>query len=349
MRSALLALFAVFWLAGWGSAAQAAPLGDATILIYHHFGDQRYPTTNVEMKAFRAQLAYLAEQRYHVMPLAELVQHLREKTPLPPKTVVITIDDGYRTVYSSAWPLLRQYGFPFTVFLYTEGLERGYANYLTWAQVREMQTAGVDFQDHSYFHHRLANRPPGMDEAGWRSWIREDLSRSRAVFTARLGQSPRFFAIPYGEYNSLVLEEAQKLGYQAILTQDGGSVSSDTDVNRIPREPILGREWATLPHFKEVLERVDLPLAGLEPGLVPLTDRTPVRFAARIVHPERYLPESFGIYVSEFGWAKARRQGDLVYLDNQRPLTRRLNRVMISAREKESGRTAAHFWLLPPP
>lgn len=327
-----------------GSPAQAN--GSATVLIYHHFGDARYPTTNVELAAFREQLAYLAAQHYHVIPLAELVKLLREKKPLPEKTVVITIDDGYRTIHSNAWPLLKQYGFPFTVFLYTEGLERGYSNYLTWEQVREMQRQGVDFQDHSYFHHRLANRPGNADETAWRASIRDDLARSRAVLAARLGQSPRFFAIPYGQYNTLVLDEAKKLGYEAILTQDGGAVGPDTDPLLLPREPILGREWATMPHFKEVLGRVDLPLTALEPGLAPLLNRRPARIGARITHPERYDPESFGIYVSERGWAKARLRNGVVAIDNQQPLVRPTNRVMISAKEKASGKSAVRFWLL---
>lgn len=331
--------------AGNGAGAQS-PTGNATVLIYHHFGDARYPTTNVDLAAFRAQLAFLAAEHYHVIPLAELITRLREKRPLPAKTVVITIDDGYRTIYTKAWPLLKQYGFPFTVFLYTEGLERGYANYLTWAQVKEMQAAGVDFQDHSYYHHRLANRPSGKDESAWRASIRDDLARSRAVLKTRLGQPPRFFAIPYGQYNTLVLDEAKKLGYEAILTQDGGAVGPDTDPLFLSREPILGREWATMSHFREVLARVDLPLASLEPGITPLVNRNPGRIGARISHPERYDPESFGIYVSERGWAKARLDGDLVAIANQRPLVRPMNRVMVSAKEKAGGRIAVRFWML---
>lgn len=328
------------------SGLAASSSGDATILIYHHFGDSRYPTTNVEMTAFARQMEYLAENGYRVLPLAEVVAMLRDRKPLPAKAVVITIDDGYRTVYSKAWPLLRKHNFPFTVFLYVEGLERGYSNYLTWEQVREMQAAGVDFQDHSYSHHRLADRPAGMDDRAYRKWIAADLARGRSLLTARLGRLPRFFAIPYGEYNSIVLEEAKKAGYEAILTQDGGSVGDLSDHFLLPREPILGREWATLPHFRTVLERVDLPLADLAPSLAPPLARKPARFGARIVTPERYLPDSFGIYVSELGWTRARLENGVVSMANNRPLTRRLNRVMISARERETGRTAVRFWLL---
>jgi len=324
----------------------APPAGDATILIYHHFGDNRYPTTNVEMTAFAQQMAYLAEHGYKVLPLAEVVALLRQGRPLPPRSVVITMDDGYRTIYSKAWPLLRKHNFPFTVFLYVEGLERGYSNYLTWEQVREMQAAGVDFQDHSYSHHRLADRPANMDDKAYRRWVGADLARGRSLLAARLGRAPGFFAIPYGEYNSIVIEEARKAGYEAVLTQDGGSVGDLSDRFLLPREPILGKEWATLSHFRTVLERVDLPLADFAPSLAPPLARKPARFGARVIEPERYLPDSFGIYVSELGWARARLENGVVSMANNRPLARRLNRVMISARERESGRTAVRFWLL---
>lgn len=323
--------------------------GDATIFIYHHFDDDRYPTTNVSLENFKEQMAYLADNNYKVIPLAELVDLLVTKKRLPEKVAVITIDDGYKTIYNNAWPVLKKHGFPFTVFLYVEGIERGYKNYLTWDQIKEMQAAGVDFQDHSFSHHYLADKPVGLNEEEYRTWIKKDLARGASILTVKLGKRPRFFAIPYGEYNRIVIEEAKKVGYDAIFTQDGGSVSSDTDTAMISREPILGNDWSQLKHFKNVLERVDLPIDNLEPSLEPLTNSTPSTFGARLLYPDRYNKGSFGIYVSELGWQKAQIEGDHVYIENTKPLTRKLNRVMINAKERGSGRTALRFWLLVKP
>lgn len=320
--------------------------GDATILIYHHFGDDRYPTTNVPLKNFQEQMAYLAENNYKVIPLAELVDMLTEKKPLPEKVTVITIDDGYRTIYTNAWPVLKKYGFPFTVFLYVEGIERGYKNYLSWEQIKEMQAEGVDFQDHGFSHHRLANKPKNMNEEEYRTWIRKDLAKGASILAVTLGKKPRFFAIPYGEYNRIVIEEAKKVGYDAIFTQDAGSVSNDSDIFMVPREPILGLDWVSITHFETVLKRVDLPVSDMEPSPGFFPDLTPPRFGARITYPDRYIKDSFGIYVSESGWKKARFEGDFVYIDNTSPLVRKQNRIMISAREKDTGRAAVRFWLL---
>lgn len=320
--------------------------GDATIFIYHHFGDSRYPTTNVPVENFRAQMRYLAENNYRVIPLAQLVESLKNKRPLAPKTAVITIDDGYKSVYTEAWPILKAFDFPFTVFLYVEGIERGFRNYLTWEQIREMQAAGVGFEDHSYSHMRMADWPQGLTEEEYRQWIKADLVSSITVLRERLNRRPRYFAIPYGEYNSIVMEEAKALGYEAIFTQDPGSVSDDTDIFFVPREPILGRDWSTLDHFVKVLKRVDLPLDSMVPSIDPLRRKLLPAFGARVLHPERYRPESFGIYVSELGWQRATWKGDQVVISNDIPLSRRSNRVMVSAVEKESGRVAVRFWLL---
>ncbi len=323
--------------------------GGATVYLYHHFGDERYPTTNVDMDQFRQQMAYLADNNYNVISLAKLVTKLRKDRPLPPRTVVITVDDGYRTTYTKAWPVLKKHDFPFTVFLYVEGLEKGYANYLTWEQVEEMAAARVDFQDHGYSHHRMADWPGEMGEAEYRRWIGDDLRLGQEILERRLKQKPSFFAIPYGEYNHIVLEEAEKIGYEAILTQDGGSVSDATDPLMITREPILGQNWSTMEHFREVLERVDLPFTDMTPGLQPLAENPPARIGARLLYPERYLPGTIGVYVSELGWQQAEVEGDFAYIENDTPLTRRINRVMISAREKDTGRTALRYWMLSNP
>lgn len=329
--------------------AQPSSTGDGpgvTILIYHRFGESKYPSTNVSEERFREQMAYLMMNNYQVISLADMVEAIREQTPLPDKAVVITIDDGYRSTYEVAWPILQSFGFPFTVFLYVEGVERNFPGYLNWEEIRELQAAGVDFQDHSYFHHHLADWPAGLDEPGYRQWIRDDFKKSAAILAERLGRPPHYAAIPYGEYNTIVQEEVRGLGYQAVFSQDPGSVSLETDINSIPREPILGNDWSTMAHFEEILERVDLPVTVMEPPPRVLKDDLVEKFGAGLLYPERYRKGTLGIYVSGLGWQRARIDGDFVSIDNDLPLQRHLSRVTVSGREKDSGRLALRTWLL---
>jgi peptidoglycan/xylan/chitin deacetylase (PgdA/CDA1 family) len=326
-------------------SAETAESG-ATVLIYHRFGEDKYPSTNIASDRFREQLEFLRNNNYPVISLEQLIHSLNEKSKLPDRAVVITIDDGYKSVYTEAWPILKQYGYPFTVFVYARATENNHWNYMTWDQIREMKASGVDFQNHGFAHGHMAFKPSGMDMDEYRAWIRADLAVSTKIMAEELKERPRFFAVPYGEYNKTVLSEIRSLGYEAILLQDPGSVSKDTTPFAIPREPILGNEWATMGHFQKVLERVDLPLTGEFPVFGQLSDNAPERFGAQLLYPDRYIPGTLGIYVSELGWQKATLEGNSVLINNSSTLKRKINRVAISGREKESGRTAIRYWML---
>jgi peptidoglycan/xylan/chitin deacetylase (PgdA/CDA1 family) len=341
----LLILTAFSWLFLVPEPVQADPPPEVTILIYHRFGEEKYPTTNVSTERFREQMAYLLANNYRIMSLGDLIGAISEKKSLPTKTVVITIDDGFKSVYTQAWPILRSFKFPFTVFINAKSIDRGFNDYMSWDEIRELAGSGVDFQDHSYAHARLVDVPEGMDDEQYRNWISSDLVKSSLRLIKELGNKPRFFAIPYGEHNLQVIEEARKIGYEAIFTQDPGSVSQYSDLFLLSREPILGNNWSTMKHFEEVLKRVDLPAQDLTPPPGKLAS-DPSSFGATILKPDLYEPSSFRIYVSELGWQNAVIDGDRVSIGGGKELTRRLNRVMIRAREKGTGRTAIRSWLL---
>ena len=348
MRIFLLPLIipALFIVISVSAITSAAAETGVTVLIYHRFGEEKYPTTNVAVDRFREQTTFLKENDYTVISLESLVRSLQDRRKLPEKAVVITIDDGYKSVYENAWPVLKDFHYPFTVFLYAKATKNRHSNYMTWEQVREMKDAGVDFQNHGFAHEHMAFVPPGMDMHDYRTWIRADLAVSTKILSEELEERPSFFAVPYGEYNEIVLEEIRVFGYEAIILQDPGSVSSDTDPFAIPREPILGNEWATMEHFRGVLERVDLPIRSEVPSAGQLPDNTPKRFGANLLYPERYVPGTIGIYVTELGWQPATFEDDFAGITNSITLRRRINRVAVSAREKETGRTAVRFWML---
>jgi len=316
---------------------------DATVLIYHRFGDDRYPSTNVSAEAFEAQMAFLEKEGYRVIPLKQLVRALEKGENLPDRSVVITIDDAYRSIIDVAWPILRTYSYPFTVFVYTGAVDKGYSDFLNWQQIRKMAAAGVDFQDHGFTHHHMADIPEDMGPVAYEKWLAQEMATSRNLLSRSLGQEPDFFAVPYGEYNETVLAVARRLGYQAVLSQNPGSVSSFCDTYAIPREPILGKEWASIDHFDKVLARVDLPLVDRN----PLTRTGPVGIVgARLLHPDRYVDGTLGIYVSGLGWQQARRDGDFFSAEFSGEFSRKNTRVTFSGREKGSGRQAVRSWLL---
>lgn len=331
------------------TSPQAVSVGaGATILIYHRFGEEKYPSTNVGVELFRKQMEYLRDKGYRVIPLAELVGALQGQRPLPERAVAITIDDGFASIYTKAWPILKSFGYPFTVFLYEQAIENRYPNFLTWEQIRELQEAGVDFQEHTYSHSRLAGRPAGKSADEHRAWVREEMRHGGEVFAQHLGVKAKYLSLPYGEYNRMVIEEAKGLGYEAVFSQDPGVVSLATDRFCIPREPILGADWSTIPHLAMVLERCDLPLRDPLPASDSSPAKKPEQFCATLLHPEAYLPGTLGIYGSAQGWQAANLQGDRLCVANRVPLKKGVNRIAVSGRERASGRTAIRYWLLLP-
>ncbi len=309
--------------------------GYATILLYHRFGDDRHPTTSVSLEDFEAQMRYLKEEGYNVIPLSELVSYLKKGRDIPEKTVVITIDDGYRSTME-AFRILRRFGYPFTVFLYMEAVGR-YPDFLTYRDIEELKRYGkVEFENHSYSH-RAFGLMKDLDA------FVKDLERSERRFERLFGRRPRFYALPFGYYNRQILKALKDRGYEAIFTQDPGNVGAYTDLYRIPRQAIVG-SWSRMENFKKKLRREPLPLKGIIPGYGFLRENPPKEIGAQLLFPERY--DRCRIYITELGWKAVPRKGDLVVRRNLPKLRRRWNRVGVKCWNVKKGVWAESFWMV---
>lgn len=196
-------------------AAQAV-----TILCYHRFGPKPSALT-VTPQAFEAQMGWLAKNGYTVVPLARVAAFVEGREALPPKAVAITIDDGYRSTYEVAWPILRRHGFPATVFLYTDFV--GAPDALTWTQMREM-TAGalVEIQPHSKTHTNLTVRQADESEARYRERVRREVEGPIEALRANLGVKSAVYAFPYGDVNDAVVGELRARGVALGVTVTPG-------------------------------------------------------------------------------------------------------------------------------
>src|SRR5690606_16678951 len=130
----------------------AFPANAAVVFMYHRFGEERYPSTNVTMAQFEQHLDFLEREGFEIWALPRIVSYLRDGRTLPDKVVAITIDDAYESVYTHAFPRLKQRDFPFTVFVSTDALDEGLGGFMSWEQLRELQAAGVTLANHSATH-----------------------------------------------------------------------------------------------------------------------------------------------------------------------------------------------------
>ena len=192
-----------------------------TVLCYHRFGNGNSKMV-VSPARFEQQLDWLARNGYQVIRLGELAEFMAGRRPLPQRSVVITIDDGYESVYRHAWPLLRRHGFPATLFVYPDFVGAGDA--MSWAQLRELAASGlVDVQSHSKSHRNLVDRAPGETDEQYRRSLESELRGSRSLIEARLpGVRVDQIAYPFGDANVAVVDAAERDGYRLGLTVIAG-------------------------------------------------------------------------------------------------------------------------------
>lgn len=190
------------------------------ILCYHRFGS-RSSQLAVSPAAFEAQMDYLARNGYHVIPLARLTGFLERGEPVPRKSVVLTIDDGYRSTYEVAFPVLRKYGFHATVFLYSDFV--GVPDALTWPQMKELEASGlVNIQPHSKTHANLTIRMAGETESRYRDRLRAEIDTPIRLIQDRLAVPSLSYAYPYGDVNETVVDLLKRQGVRVGVTVTPG-------------------------------------------------------------------------------------------------------------------------------
>ena len=210
------------------------------ILCYHRFGTKASKLT-VTPAAFAAQMQFLARNGYHVLPLARIDEFLSGRTPLPKKSVVITIDDGYRSTFEIAWPILKQHDFPATVFLYSDFVGAGDA--LSWAQMKEMTSAGlVEIQPHSKTHANLTLRLADETDARYRERVRREVDTPIGLIKERLSLASASFAYPYGDVNEIVVDLLARQGTQLGVTVTPGGNGFFAYAYMLRRNMVFGNE-----------------------------------------------------------------------------------------------------------
>ncbi len=270
----LLALALLLWLP---VASQAAD--HATVFIYHRFGDGRYPSTNTTLTEFRTHLETLRRGHYTVLPLGEIVERLRDGRSLPERCVALTIDDAFRSFRSGAMPLLREFGYPATLFVNTG--EVGGPDYLSWTELHQVAADGVEIGNHSATHGYLLNRLHGETAEKWRSRVRIEIQQAQNDLRAHLGIDARLFAYPYGEFSRDLIEVVRELGFVGAVGQQSGPLGKGQDLFALPRFP-AGGSYGALKEFRDRLRFKPLPLKVLAPADAPLVSSNPPEWRVQV-------------------------------------------------------------------
>src|SRR5216110_316711 len=224
------------------------------IFCYHRLVDKiRYPGTEITPAAFEAQMKELKDRGITVISMQDLLAWKRGEKNIPPRSAVVTFDDGWKSQYEVAWPIMKKYGYPFTMFIYTEGVRGGSlggGEAITWEQLADMRDNGVDIEGHSATHQDLREGHTITLIAGgkrtrtkvtgpqYEQWMQNEVVGSKQLLEQRLGIKVNCFAVPFGNYNEHVKDIARNSGYEAMFTVYGQPITFTSPLDSIGRYAI---------------------------------------------------------------------------------------------------------------
>ena len=227
------------------------------ILVYHRFSEKCGSPLCVRRSLFDDQMRYLKENGYRVVSPDELLDFLKYKQGLPKKSVMITMDDGYRSVYKIAYPILKKYGFTATLSIYTNFV--GVSNMaITWDQLREMKADGFAIGSHSISHSDLTLRKDGETETDWMARISKELSGSKRLIDKKLRQNTYILAYPYGKYDQRSVKLAREAGYKIAMSVERGGNPFFSDPLFLRRDQILKKDMPTFISRLNIFELMTL-------------------------------------------------------------------------------------------
>lgn len=236
----LLRILAIAWLVVKSSAHASAPEPHVVILVYHRFALTAQDSMTVRTDTFEAQLQSLHTHGYQVVPLRDVIKWLNDPTAtLPPKTAVLTVDDGHRSVFEILQPIAIRDRLPVTLFVYPSAISN--ASYaLTWDQLRTLKQTGLfDVQSHTYWHPNFKIERKRLTAPDFIRFVRAQLERSRTRIEAEVGGHVDMLAWPFGIYDDQLMILAASKGYVAAFTLDGHAVKKQSAMLSLPRFLII--------------------------------------------------------------------------------------------------------------
>ncbi len=197
------------------------------VMMYHQIAE--YPGDDnllVSSESFEKHMKFLRDNEYSVIPLDELISRIKSNLEMPDKVVAVTFDDGYEDNYKNAYPILKKYDIPATIFIITDYI--GKDNYLTWDEIRRMSKDRIQFGSHTKSH-------PFLDMIKDVSVLSDEIAGSKSVIEANSGSKVNMFCYPLGRMNDEVKKIVEDSGYMGAVSTNPPFKYKRNDVYAMPR------------------------------------------------------------------------------------------------------------------
>lgn len=294
-----------------------------SILGYHDFSEIKPPTDmRIRTSVFRQQMLALKTAGIPVISMKEFIEWKAGERKLPPFCVMITIDDGWKSTYTDAFPILKEMEFPFTLFLYTNFLT-GQGASLSLTQVREMIAYGAAVGSHSTSHQYSAawNRAKRKGSQDYKDFLEREIKKSREWLVDNLGTTINTFCYPGGYHTPDMIEALPEFGYIGAFTVIPRKTYHNTSNWEIPRYMVLGNNPPTFARAvvadkkkpgqeSGVMESkvgnipapsLPPPLQNVEPDANSVISNPLAHIAIEIPDIQNVVPNSIEMKVSGFG------------------------------------------------
>lgn len=187
------------------------------------------------------QLQYLKDNGFATISLDVLVDHFTKDKPLPPKSVILTFDDGWENQYTYAFPLLKKYQDTATFFVFTNAID--YHHFLTWQEIEEMHKSGMEIGSHTKSHPYLSKLSTDA--------LRQEIFESKKILENHLGIRITAFATPFGYSSDVVTSLIGEAGYTSGRTLYRGVYHTKGNLLKL-RSVLISDDFE---EFKRMLKR----------------------------------------------------------------------------------------------
>lgn len=329
-----LALFITF-------SSTAFSRSDIVALCYHQVEPTASGKYSLAAERFRSHLKYFKDRNFRSLNTDELLAALATDTPVADNLLAITFDDGFRTVFDYAFPIMQEYGFKGIVCVYPSFIGSKLA--MTWEQLDTLIKAGWSVECHSMTHSNLASRYQNLEQD--KAFLENEIVSSRKIIETRLGNKVKLMVWPYGVYTDRSLQVAREAGFAGAMTVDGGSNYKGLSPWQIKRQVIYSTD--DMNKFLIRCGMAALPVSQQYPAPGQVVEQL-ATFSCIIDGLGDYSPEKYVL--------NAKATGKKVSFDFNNE-TRTLSATVgspfaagnyfidIYLRDKKTGVTAQHGWL----
>ncbi len=199
---------------------------DVPILTYHQVrpitevDDERYRRFITTPLEFERQMQFIKEEGYNVIPLSDVVAHLKSSKPLEGKNIAITFDDGYKSQHTFAFPILQKFGYTGTFFIYTNAIDKLSAS-MTWDEIIDLDSHGMSIGAHTRSHAMLTTISD-------KSILHDEIEGSKEDIQAHLKKNIDLFAYPFGAQDELIKTEVEQAGFTGAVSVNMGHLQTKT-------------------------------------------------------------------------------------------------------------------------